>query len=398
MQGELKSRDRWAAGLLTDLLAKKPELKIIVLYGELHVSMLHLPHALETLMKRTLRRSAATLVIHQNNDELYWKVAKRLARSSQPEKLGHQHGIYSLKAGVVCVMSSTPWAKLQSLLDYLETNLQNEFPEEEEDEQITDYLSSLRSYGKNLGQLLELSLPTYEDLHLATIHEANFLDRLPPEAPDLKKSEERAMKFLISMNQRFFSRKLKLAYLGTPSLNGIVELAALHLYRREKPGDLDLFRSVDDFFHFSLERAFSFFCTLLINPRRKCDLEEDHRLRISLLKKGERSGFAHELKCRRLTLSLIRSSGKTPLWNQSLRDLRSRMSAASPLDLLMTAHFFGEFLGKKAHVLLIQGKKPLSALSHFFLEKELLASAEERCQTLLSERTNHIQKSKSETL
>jgi hypothetical protein len=77
---DLKQRDEWAAGLITDLFqaetdaGRKP--RMIVLYGELHVSTNHLPQHLRKVSKRQLGQALKTLSIHQNYDELYWQLAR----------------------------------------------------------------------------------------------------------------------------------------------------------------------------------------------------------------------------------------------------------------------------------------------------------------------------------
>ncbi|NBU20345.1 hypothetical protein EBS43_02855, partial [bacterium] len=107
---DLKERDRWAAGIITDLFRLENGLKMMVLYGELHIGTSHLPKQLKLISEQFLERPLQSVTIHQNHDQLYWKIA---------QSVPHQKpAILELNEHVFCVFSSTPWAKLQSLMSW----------------------------------------------------------------------------------------------------------------------------------------------------------------------------------------------------------------------------------------------------------------------------------------
>ena len=454
-QRDLHQRDRWAAGLITDLLSLNSDLKMVVLYGELHVASSHLPKQFARVSKDYFRDSkesvrgkkpaARTVIVHQNHDGLYWKLA---AKGREVEA-----NVVKLGAGKYCVFSSTPWNKLQSLVSWAESDGgesgwssddgrgedggrrggedgkrasegrgrgsdgskrgssaakragdgrdDSYDPESDDDEGVeTDYVSVLQTYGKAVSELMGVETPSFETITARTIDQSSFLDQLSETLGSA--AERRLIQGQISRGHRLYIPGAKLAYLGSPSPNGAAELAAAHVMNHYARSHSLQIHSRPDFSRWMLENAFSFFGSLVINPRRKCDLAEDHRrairaaLRVidkssdktkKVSDKGKgapgkaNSGkaasgktarvAAEDLRARKLALAILRADRATirrseiriPLLE---RELEGRDSLSQPV-LLAAAQYVGRILGKRMHQALLEGRASADDLRHLFL-------------------------------
>lgn len=375
-ESDLQERDRWAAGVITDLFARpdaespaakdwtRP--KMIALYGELHIGSKHLPSELRALSREHLGKALSTVLVHQNHDGTYWSLAR--------EEKEHETQIVRLKKSSYCVFSSTPWAKLQSLVSWAEGGWESpvlrgpssphqkpddtDSAEDEDDDDSdlieTDHLSLMQTYGNAIAELLQVTPPSYESLSVRTIQEADFLDSLPGEGLFTRR-ELGMIRFHVNTNRRVYIPRASIAYLATPSPNTSAELSAIHLQRALSGSQAILARDPDDFFRIVLEHAFGFFGSLVLNPRRKCDLVADHVERLEQIRSGEREFHRLERESRGLALDVLGSEkrlaqGKAlPL--SSLEDAMSR-AARVPVALI-AARFVGYILGKKMHEALL---------------------------------------------
>lgn len=158
---ELHLRDEWAARIITKqfLSAKSDsdsDLKMIVIYGELHVANSHLPRQLTQISKKFLRAPLQAVVLHQNHDRLYWDLAKD-QRDSHAD-------IFRLKKNAFCIFSGTPWTKLQSLISWAEGAPDSHHPIDSDDdeglvESETDYLSLMRQYSDTIAEFITIPPP-----------------------------------------------------------------------------------------------------------------------------------------------------------------------------------------------------------------------------------------------
>ncbi len=323
---ELEERDRWAAGIICDLFSSPPSRQIkprmLVLYGELHVGQSHLPAQVEKISNLYLSRPLRSVSIHQNHDPLYWRLTKG-GKDLQTDGIRTKKGVY-------CVFSSTPWVKLQSLVNWLEG---------EASEGDEDYLSLLRAFGQTLAKLLEMDTPSFESLEIATIHHPEFIDKISR----ARGAEARLIRFHVENNMRLYIPSMRTAYLGTPSQNAAAELAAIHLFH-SKTGEPALFQQKrETVFRIALEGAFGFFGSLIVNPKRKCDLPSDHQKRLRSLRKGEKQAFPLEARARELGLALLHGLRSKGLLDQYLK--KQKMAPA----LIVGARYAGQVLGAKLH-------------------------------------------------
>lgn len=334
---DLLRRDLWAAGLLTDLFADAPaqgprRLRAVVLYGELHVASAHLPRKIREISRPYLGRALKCVTLHQNHEDTYWRLAAR--------GLTHSTHAVHLPRGNFCLLSSPPWTRLQSLVSWAEG---------EEPTAETDYLSLLKSCGEVLTEYLRMKAPSYEALSVASVRDADAVLRLPK--AHLLPIERSLVRFHVERNIRVYIPRAHVAYLGTPSQNSAAELAGIHVFRAASRSETLFERTAEDLARQVLEAAFGFLCSLLVNPRRKCDLPEDHRARLTALARGQKPRFPGERDARRLALALVEGLGqeRPAAFNRALAG-----GAPAPA-LMMAARFAGQILGRAIHEAMLAG-------------------------------------------
>ncbi len=320
---DLHERDLWAAGIVTDQFAEAQRLnsgrlRMLVLYGELHAARAHLAAKLTRVSLAFLNKPLRSLSIHQNHDATYWRLAEK-------ERELHAQ-VLKLGSDAWCVLTTPPWARLQSLIASIEG-------QDLEDSDGPDDLYWMKKYGETIASFLGLRCPSFESVTLKTIENADFVESLDPKRGD----STQLAQSLMGANQRFYLPGHELAYLAVPSLNGVAELAALHVYHSQKksspPASL-VHAKV-------LESAFAFLGSLILNPRRKCDLRNDLKRRIRQLHAGARASHAGELDARQLAVALLD---------------RRQADTHTALTRTLGARYAGRALAKALHPLLLSSR------------------------------------------
>jgi hypothetical protein len=323
--------------------------RMIVLYGDLHVGTRHLPYQLSKISKRTLKKSVSWITIHQNQDQLFWKLA------AQKRELHTE--IVKLKKNVYCVLSSTPWAKLQSLISWAE----GETSDSSETEQ--DYLSILGDYGRAVSKFLYTSAPSYESVSICSMDQCGFLDKLKKNK-SIRPDELRLIRMLIANNQRFYISQVNFAYLASPSHNGAAELATIHLLRTKMQLEHFFKYEVGDFYRLVLEFGFGFFGSLIFNPRRKCDFPIDHLRRIKALKTGKPEAFKLEMEARQIAVGLLRNKPYPGLDIKTIMNHKRLAPAA-----FMGAKYVGQIIGKRLHQSVIMETVEIKTIRELFFRE-----------------------------
>lgn len=331
----LAERDEWAARVIVEKL-KRPERRVIALYGELHVARSHLPAQLERVAAEAGQAQPRWMSVHQNHDRVYWRLAERGRETSDAVRLSRNS---------YCVVSSTPWAKLQSLVSWAEGGQDSardlsRDSRDSEDEGATDFLSLLRLQGEMICEFLGVPSPSYESITLKTIQDGDFLDEIAASG-HFSRHELKIIEHHLDRNWRIYLPRAGLAYLGSPSLNGTAELAAAHLQHQRMRALSFGLQSQDDYFRATIESAFRFFGSLVLNPRRKCDLVDDHRKRIEALAGQDSPRARLERAQRELALETLDMGGK--------RLCKLRYSGEGLVAAVAAARFAGRILGLRLH-------------------------------------------------
>jgi hypothetical protein len=387
-ENELYERDRWAAGIITDTFqaaraaqVKRP--RMIVLYGELHIGKKHLPQTIKEVSTSSLKRSLRTLILHQNHDALYWKMA------SQGRELEAQ--VIRLKQGSYCVLASPPWAKWQSVINWAEgahtiptassrakfqslsdNDSDDDYEDDCEDDETIDPLSLMTQYAAIVSEFFGLSRPSFDELDVYTIRNADFSENLKDS--HLSPLEKRLIRYHVLHHHRIYLPSHPIAYLGAPNENGAAEIASIHLFRSAigRTGTFNtsakkqLDQKAASFYQWILDHSFGFLGSLVLNPRRKCDLIADHEQRISELKKGAKPSYPHEKAARELAHQILSSaieagSSKPPEALITYLKTPSLVPA-----LFFAARYVGFALAKQIHHAFMQEKIDLNELKRVF--------------------------------
>ncbi len=343
---DLHARDQWAAGIISDYFHEnKNPLRVFVLYGGYHVGQQHLPRHLSRISKAFLGKPLRALSVHQNVDQLYWKLAQ-----SEREL---QAQVLRFKKNIFCVFSGTPWSQLQSMIECADGHLLNnsglahESSDDDDDSSVpNDSLTLMSKYGELIADFLELPRPSFDSLTVHGVDEADFTDTL---GDALSAHQLRMIHSWIESNQRFYLPRVQVAYIATPSSNAIAELAAQHLYFQRTRIDDFFSGGSESFYQWILLQSFGHLGSLVVNPRRKCDLPMDHQKRLRVLKKKPKKIHFQEQVSREWALELLR-----------MRKLRLEIPKSASLKAtapLLGARYSAQILASRLYHLLMDLKQ-----------------------------------------
>lgn len=253
--GSLQVRDRFAAQVIGGWEKKDQKALIYVVVGDLHLAARHLPAALK---REVGSLGGKVLTILQNSEHLYFRLAR----------LGKEHQIDVMRAlgGRFCVLSSPPWVKWQSYLIYLEQTYDRDLEAGELD--YTDYVASLAVF---ISQELGIE-PRLEDLAVFT-----------PQGPlswrkvirGLSRQDKAMAEGLIRQERSFLVPQNRVLFLARPSINHAATLAGQYLHARLADWNRLAWRFPMDFEALIWIEGFGYFCSKLINHKRKADTLED---------------------------------------------------------------------------------------------------------------------------
>lgn len=252
--GTLAQRDTTAAKILAKYRTKYPELKMIVLFGELHIA----PNKLPLLVEKELQSDIKHMIIHQNLDEVYWKMS---LSSAQIIKFNNKE--YSLQ-------TSPPWIKYESMIYWYE-NLCEDPDFDIHEYEIEKGLKGLNSsvsdnfylIAQKINNGLELGL---EDDELTDFEIFDFRN-LKKFSKEIKIDD---LTFLIENSQLFkIPQKFKY-YCPNYSINRITSLVGLHLRAKCNNGERPQY-----FIENIYDCAAAYFCSKILNPHKKCNHYQD---------------------------------------------------------------------------------------------------------------------------
>lgn len=327
--GNLIARDKFAAKKIDELMQKYPQHKIIVFYGEYHICENKIPKLLED----RLHKKVPATIIHQNLDEVYWK----LIEDSDKQK------IVKFNDHEFCINASPPWIKYDSMVYWYE-NL-SEDPEFDIHEYIIE--KGIKIFGEdaqdNFFQVVSemtstLKISLDEDaLQDVNIYDYTSIDYV--EEKILEFGTKPLIKFFYSLlhtGQSFRLPNGPYFYCSSYSMNRLSYLAGIHIYHAINSTNLDpevIFSKSDTctkFSYFCFEHMYAYFFSKIINPHRKCDMYIDIKNKIDLVTKSEKDVLNRVLEI---------LDGKCP--NDSLKGMRLK----SLYDIsLYVGHILGEYL------------------------------------------------------
>lgn len=271
-EGSLSQRDKFAAKLIKSIITKDNISKVLVVYGELHISNNKIPKLVnfDQKLKQT--------IIHQNLDEVYWKQVKS-DQSSEVIKFSDNE---------FCINSAPPWIKYESMIYWYENLC------DDPDFDIHEYIieKGKKIFGDDTQdnfQLLCLQLIKasnlddesidYENYNLYDHTRLEFIEDSLLELKDIKQIEFYSA--LIAKGNSFKLPNKNSYYCSSYSVNRLAYLSGIHIFHSYKEDQLSVIASIfenkneDRVIAIIYEYLFAYFFSKVMNPHRKCSLYKD---------------------------------------------------------------------------------------------------------------------------
>ncbi len=297
-EGSLLERDAKAAKLISDFHVKNPDTILVVLFGEYHI----IPDKLPAEVKK-LRPDVKQTIIHQNLDEVYWKLATENSESSNQ--------VVKFDKREFALQTSAPWIKYESMIYWYENILED--PEFDIHEYMIEtgcmlfnssVIDNFLYICEKISKSLNLDIPSYE-LEDFNLYDHQKLDRVLERIREVKKPT--IVNFytrLLKKSRPFRLPQSNSYYCSSYSMNRISFLAGVHIQNillSEKSEDYEnvLLRKdqVNKFLFLLYQCMMAYFSSKLINPYRKCDLFID-------MEKNLKNRYTPKAKRENLGLSL----------------------------------------------------------------------------------------------
>lgn len=318
-EGSLPERDRFAAKQIIESYKNHPKAKLIVLYGELHITPSKMPQDV-----LNLNPNISHTIIHQNLDEVYWEFIKT----------GKEQGIVSFNDFEFCIISAPPWIKYESMIYWYENLC------DDPDFDIHEYIieNGKKVFSDDTDEtFLQLSIEIARQLNIEVevdeIENFNLYDHTNLEYTeslidqyDLELRE--FLNYLIETNKSFKLPNSFTYYCSSYSMNRIAYLVGVHIFHlTHQTKKLDVTK-VDNNYKFvvlCLEAIYAYFFSKIVNPHRKCDLYGD-------IEKNNNTKASDELA---LAMEIIDS--------QNIKDIPPRKLSTLYEASLIVGHILGEY-------------------------------------------------------
>jgi hypothetical protein len=325
----LVERDRHAARCIADWLQQNPGGQVLCLIGELHLAPAHLPAAL----RQACQPRPRLVTLHQNCEQVYHALEQRgLEQEVEAVLLGHDRYALNVVPPVICQHSFLRWL--------------------DEDDRFHDVATLREAFADQVGliaRLLELDAgEALAQVQIETFADLSFLQRLRGQGP-FADDEWRALREQILNSESYYIPRLKLVYLGTPSVNHSSEEAA-HFLRDALAGEATPRHAIEAFYDRAVNEALAFFGSKLVNHKRKALHESAFRRVLREARQGAASYDALELLRARLVLAhkRLERGGRAPV--------DERLFAAPPVVLDAVAHALGYMLGDRLFYAVVRGE------------------------------------------
>lgn len=315
----LAQRDSWTAQKLLQLRRQDPNALIFAVMGEWHLASGHLPKRLRSRLKS----SGDVLVIHQDAEQLYFKLAAK----------NREMGVEFLRASGdrFCMMVSPPWMKWQSYLMYLEQAYDRDLQED----LAIDYTDHVVS----LVELLESDLKIQVKKSHVQVYCPNSKTSLARLRLSLARKQVKALVYHLEHDQSFFVPQKGWLYLSRPTINHASSLAGQYLHAQLSRRQRTLWDLPADFLALIWVEAVGFFFSKWINPKRKPETLESIRLQLAASNPKERGRKA-------LLLALDHRLSEV-LWVKTGRLRRGRFKAREMDAYFNAARIVGSMLGER---------------------------------------------------
>ncbi|TDJ06668.1 MAG: hypothetical protein E2O68_04675 [Deltaproteobacteria bacterium] len=312
--GTLDKRDQFAANNISNFLKEHPQYKMLVLFGELHI----MPNKIPKLVSHALDPDHKQLIIHQNLDDIFWKLQK------ESSIIKFNDWEYSLQA-------SPPWIKYESMIYWFENILED--PEFDLHEYILEKKGTLSGnlnekflflcHKINEGLELGISAEELENFNIFGQDQMDFvLEKL---------DTDNFHKQLITGGKSFCLPESFNYYLPNFSVNKISMIIGFHIKNLLNGPYKSQGKS--KFFSYYVGIFFiAHFCAKILNPYKKCDLYLD------LIQKINSKNFTKEEKATfKTSIEVIDNISRH-------QDITQMLEKLSYYNLYLIAEIIGPFL------------------------------------------------------
>ncbi len=337
----LSRRDVHAGGVLAKLLRARPGTTVLTLIGDLHIAPTHLPAATDRALAAAGRRPSKSLLVFQNSERIYWKLAEReLERSAE---------VVRISANAWCVMNTPPIILQQTYLNWLER-----------DEEVLDYADARTEFLtllRRIASFLEIPLPAEaEEVEVYTCGDLSFLHQLRSRRL-FRESEIEEIKRQIRSAESYFIPRSKMVYLANLSTNHAAEEASHFLKILCAPEEVPRER-VAAFYATCLHEAVGFFGSKIINDRRKTPHVPEFERLLS-------DDHDYGSGARRIARMVLAHHAL----ERGIRVRNSHVLYRQPVDVFIgVTHALGYMLGEKLFYGMVAGKVSKSTLRDLYFD------------------------------
>jgi Haem-binding uptake, Tiki superfamily, ChaN len=341
----LAERDTYAARRIAAAVRRQPAAQLFALAGQLHVAPQHLPAAVDRALGRrgAGRGERGKLVVYQNCESIWFDLQDK-GRELDVEAV-------LVRPGEFCLLNTPPVVVQQSFLDWIDggQSLTDGGPPE------TRFKMLARSIARFLGLDGSALRRALDQIAVYTAGDLSFLPGL--RARGFSTREIRQIEQQILSRESYFIPRARIAYLANLSVNHAAE-EATHFLRHVVSGAIEVPRGiVDSFYVRTLEEAYAFYGSKIVNPRRKCPLEPEM---LELTRAGD--AFTREvaqlvLRHKRFERGEVRPA-----------TLRAVYRSAGPALFNAVTHSLGTMLGERLYHALATGRFLKAEARELFLD------------------------------
>lgn len=320
-EAKMKARDRAAARRILSARKAYPEHKIIVIYGDLHLSSDRMPMEL----KKQMPAHGRVLRVFQNSEQAGLRLLKK----------GLDHKVDVVRGGkdLFSIQNVPPWVKWQNYLLWLDQNADLEL----EDDEIPDLTDPVAKMVRWIASELRLAVDPAA-LTIYTADDPELWERVQKTASE---NERPWLEAMIEDGRSFYLSAGGWGYLARPSVNHAASLAMQFIHDQLSGGAKIRFRMPEDFQKMIWIETMAFFGSKIVNPKRKSDTLTD--IRASLSSRQQDDGGREAL---RLALSQkmteMMSMASQP---HKVADVRPRRKAS----WVAASHLLGALLGERMY-------------------------------------------------
>ena len=360
----LRCRDQYSARIIAKAVIRNPEKLVYVVDGDYHVSPNHLPNNVEQLLCQ-LDESVRSLIICQNEENLYWKLCKQGQEEAD---------VLKISENIYCLMNTLPANKIQSYLNWLDYSEDAYFPAHKdwEDDFVEDSGMMVQDMTAAIASPLNLELPTdaLERLLIYYASDLYFIDMIY-DIPELK-GKIRLIKERIRRDEGFLieyerdGEESYLIYLANSSINMAAE-EACHFLNAALRGRLKIALSpFDRFYRNIMIECLGFFGSKFINEKRKSNTENAIR-RFLGNAKHDKPSFedAENIKVARLLLQHFYLQRKGADVQEFMKKFYPQYKSQSAVSRIFSTQL-GYMLGNRLYYAVKSGKFSVSKVREIF--------------------------------